>query len=273
MLGSKTSLRRRLQIVEAVRKRGEVSVEELSQLFDVSSVTIRSDLNYLEQQRYLVRAFGKARYLSQRQDSQHLTPVDDGATRKSAEMAIARLAADSVDDGAIVLLGAGTLPHKVLPLLAERVNLSLLLHDVAMVGTAQRFVQCELSLCGGHLRNGSTVLTGPDALRSLASRTVDLCIVAADGIDARGGATVADDDEAEFLRAGCSLAKRIVVLAYRPRLGDVHGIPICDADRIDVLIVDDGLDARTIDLLASQELDIVRRGENTLELRRTPSNI
>ncbi|MGI4982753.1 MAG: DeoR/GlpR family DNA-binding transcription regulator, partial [Janthinobacterium lividum] len=225
MLGSKTSLRRRLQIVETVRKRGEVSVEELSQLFDVSSVTIRSDLNYLEQQRYLVRAFGKARYLPQRQDSQHLTPVDDIATRKSAEMAIARLAADSVDDGAIVLLGAGTLPHKVLPLLAERVNLSLLLHDVAMVATAQRFVQCELSLCGGHLRNGSTVLTGPDALRSLASRTVDLCIVAADGIDTRGGATVADDDEAEFVRAGCSLAKRIVVLAYRPRLGDVHGIP------------------------------------------------
>ena len=66
MLASKNSLHRRLQIVELVRKRGEVSVDELSQAFDVSSVTIRSDLSYLEAQRYLVRSFGKARYLEQR---------------------------------------------------------------------------------------------------------------------------------------------------------------------------------------------------------------
>jgi DeoR/GlpR family transcriptional regulator of sugar metabolism len=66
MLANKSSLRRRLQIVELVRKRGEVSVEELSQAFDVSSVTIRTDLTYLEQQRYLSRSFGKARYLAQK---------------------------------------------------------------------------------------------------------------------------------------------------------------------------------------------------------------
>ena len=56
VLANKNSLHRRLRIVELVRKRGEVSVDELATAFDVSSVTIRSDLNYLEQQRYLIRA-------------------------------------------------------------------------------------------------------------------------------------------------------------------------------------------------------------------------
>ena len=56
-------LKRRLDIAEIVRKQGEVKVDELSELLNVSGVTIRQDLNYLEQQGYLKRSFGGAIYL------------------------------------------------------------------------------------------------------------------------------------------------------------------------------------------------------------------
>jgi len=112
MLANKSSLRRRLQIVELVRKRGEVSVEELSQAFDVSSVTIRTDLTYLEEQRYLVRSFGKARYLAQQSRNNVLIPEADGAARKASETAIARFAAEAVDDHESLMLGAGDIVHK-----------------------------------------------------------------------------------------------------------------------------------------------------------------
>ena len=114
MLVSKSSLRRRLQIVELVRKRGEVSVEELSQVFDVSSVTIRTDLTYLEQQRYLVRSFGKARYLSQRPGDNVLAPIADSATRKASETTIARFAAEAG------LLSSCASPAESLPREASR---------------------------------------------------------------------------------------------------------------------------------------------------------
>ncbi len=58
-----TPLRRRLQIADLVRKHGEITVEDLSRLLGVSSVTIRSDLNYLEEQGYLMRSAGKARHI------------------------------------------------------------------------------------------------------------------------------------------------------------------------------------------------------------------
>jgi DeoR family transcriptional regulator of aga operon len=57
-----SALKRRLQIVDLVRKDDVVRVEDLSAKLGVSSVTIRTDLNYLEQQGYVIRAFGKARY-------------------------------------------------------------------------------------------------------------------------------------------------------------------------------------------------------------------
>lgn len=149
MRASKSSLKRRLQIVELVRKRGEVSVEELSQVFDVSSVTVRTDLTYLEQQRYLVRSFGKARYLAQKAGENILVPVADDATRKALEVAIARFAAEAVDDHQSLMFGTGAIVHKILPFLADRSNLALMVHDIEMARTAQRFLHCELSLTGG----------------------------------------------------------------------------------------------------------------------------
>ena len=54
---SSALLKRRLDIVEIVRKQGEVKVDELSDMLRVSNVTIRQDLTYLEQQGYLKRSF------------------------------------------------------------------------------------------------------------------------------------------------------------------------------------------------------------------------
>src|SRR5580698_7155246 len=174
MLANKSSLKRRLQIVEMVRKRGEVSVEELSQVFDVSSVTIRTDLTYLEQQRYLVRSFGKARYLSQRPGDNVLAPIADSATRKASETTIARFAAEAVDDHESLMMGAGEVVHRILPFLSDRSNLALLVQDIGMAQTAQRFLHCELQLTGGQLEQGSSTMTGPDAEASVARRSIDL---------------------------------------------------------------------------------------------------
>ena len=82
-------------------------------------------------------------------------------------MAIARMAADFIDDHASAFIGAGLITHKLLPLLADRANLALTLNDIAMVPTVQRFMRCELRLTGGSLDDDSTVLLGPDAERSL----------------------------------------------------------------------------------------------------------
>jgi DeoR/GlpR family transcriptional regulator of sugar metabolism len=252
-----------------VRKRGEVSVEDLSQAFDVSSVTIRTDLTYLEQQRYLVRAFGKARYLAQRPGESVLVPLTDGAARKAAEMGIARFAAESVGDHESLLLGAGDITHKVLPLLADRSNLSLLLHDMAMAQTAQRFVHCELQLTGGHLTPEATTLTGPDTERSVSSRSLDLCILEASGLDRDGNLLCADPAFARVFRAAVQSAARTVVVACQPQLSERDGHVFCNLSELGALVIDDGIDAPTMDLFPRKQLDLHRRDNGILEFRQS----
>jgi DeoR/GlpR family transcriptional regulator of sugar metabolism len=268
MLPSKSSLKRRLQIVELVRKRGEVSVEELSQVFDVSSVTVRSDLTYLEQQRYLVRSFGKARYLAQKAGENILAPVVDEAARKASEIAIARVAAESVDDHESVMLGAGALVHKILPFLSDRSNLALTLHDLEMARTAQRFVSSELALTGGQLENDGAVLTGPDAEALLSRRSIDLCVLQADGLDREGNLLSADPSVARLFAAAQKAAKRTIVVAYQPQLNERDGESFAKLDEIDVLVMDDGIDPPTMELMPQQNLKLHRRESGILEFRK-----
>jgi DeoR/GlpR family transcriptional regulator of sugar metabolism len=269
MQANKSSLRRRLQIVELVRKRGEVSVEELSQAFDVSSVTIRTDLTYLEQQRYLVRSFGKARYLAQKPGENVLVPVADGATRKASETTIARFAAESVDDHESLMLGSGEIVHKIMPFLSDRSNLALLVHDIGMAQTAQRFLHCELALTGGQLEQGASAMTGPDAEASVARRSIDLCFLEASGLDRDGNLLCADPDVARVFQAAAQAARRTIIVAYQPQLNEREGEIFAALSDVDVLLIDDGIDPPTMDLMPRKGLQLHRRDSGILEFRKS----
>ncbi|HEX7932710.1 MAG TPA: DeoR/GlpR family DNA-binding transcription regulator [Paraburkholderia sp.] len=271
MLANKSSLKRRLQIVELVRKRGEVSVDELSQAFDVSSVTIRTDLTYLEQQRYLIRSFGKARYLAQKLGDNVLVPVADGATRKASETAIARFAAEAVDDHQSLMLGAGEIVHKIVPFLSDRSNLALLMQDIGMAQTAQRFLHCELLLTGGQLEAGASTMTGPDAEASVTRRSIDLCFLEASGLDRDGNLLCADPGVARVLEAARRAANRTIVVAYQPQLNERDGEVIANVSDIDALLIDDGIDPPTMELMPRKGLQLHRRESGILEFRKSSS--
>lgn len=267
MLPSKSSLKRRLQIVELVRKRGEVSVEELSQVFEVSSVTIRTDLTYLEQQRYLIRSTGKARYVAQKAGENILVPVTDEAARKASETAIARFAAENVGDDESVMMGAGVIVHKILPFLSDRSNLALTIHDMDMVQTIQRFLHCELRVTGGQLED-ATVMTGPDAEAMVARRSIDLCFFEATGLDREGNLMCAEPAVARVFLAARRAASRTIVVAYQPHLSEREGEIFASLRDIDALLLDDGIDPPTMDMMPKNGLQLHRREGGILEYRK-----
>lgn len=56
----KAAVERRMEILDMVNQQGKARVEDLAELFKVSSVTIRSDLSFLEKNGYIVRSHGAA---------------------------------------------------------------------------------------------------------------------------------------------------------------------------------------------------------------------
>ena len=260
-----SALKRRLQIVDLVRKDGEVRVEDLSTLLGVSSVTIRTDLSYLENQGYVIRAFGKARYNQSLNGVSLPMQEEDSAGRGAGEAQVAAAAQRWIADGMSVFLSSGNIAHRVLPLLVQRQGLSLVVHDLAMVSTARQFLSCEVHVTGGLQGTEESGLIGPGAELGLLSRRLDLCVIAVAGIDTRGRILARHPGAARLYSAAVRHAKSTLALAYNPVYSSTEGSPICDLGDLHSFVVNHDLEPAVSDLLSEHEFKIERKSDGLIE--------
>lgn len=218
---STSLLKRRLDIAEIVRKTGEIKVDDLAEMLAVSGVTIRNDLNYLEQQGYLKRSFGGAIYTAQPanitvgREISHAQPLDNAIV-----LELARQVARQVRDGETIYLGPGDVLRKSIPFMAEYRELCLVVNDLAHVAPARDFIDGEMVLLGGVLAAGGQTLGGELAIQSLRQYQPSRCMVVVESISDDGTLNVASEATAALLRESIIASSQcVVVIAKRP----VHG--------------------------------------------------
>ena len=157
---SSALLKRRLDIVEIVRKQGEVKVDELSDMLRVSNVTIRQDLTYLEQQGYLKRSFGGAIYISPENLINHTTIDPLNCTNigiDGGEIDLVKNCLNYINDGDTLFLSHGNLIRKLIPFLHNKKSLRLIMNDINNAQLVKEFSDAEVILVGGVLQNGNTL--------------------------------------------------------------------------------------------------------------------
>lgn len=120
---------RRHAIATLVQERGEVSVEELTQRFATSEVTIRKDLALLETGGLLLRRYGGAVSLPQRNGGE----PDVGQVSKRKQ-AIARAAAERIRDHNRVIVDSGTTTSAMIPLLGSKRGLVVMTNSLNVAG-------------------------------------------------------------------------------------------------------------------------------------------
>lgn len=263
-----SSLKRRLQIVDLVRREGEVRVEALSESLGVSAVTIRGDLNYLEQQGYVIRTFGKAKYNPALLNGASVSREVENPYRPLLEANMAQSALRWIDDDLSVFFGAGSLVHRVLPQLIGKAGLTLTLHDLSMVATARQFLNCEIHVTGGVLRDDEPGLVGPGAELGLKSHPVDLCVIEAAAIDTQGRILCRHPGAARMYAAAVSHAKKTIALACGPDLMTAEGFSICHLNEIDGLTVSQDTETALFDLMAEHGMQLDQKGGGLLEFKR-----
>src|SRR5262252_5366825 len=99
--------KRHLELVQLIRNRGQVTVNELASYFDVSGDTVRRDLDLLASQGLLKRTHGGAVAIDNlvQRDSTFMQRM---STRVPSKKRIARAASQLIGDGETLLLNGGS---------------------------------------------------------------------------------------------------------------------------------------------------------------------
>ncbi len=234
----KSSVERRSNILELLHQTHSLRVEVLAQQLGVSSVTIRNDLNALEQQGFVTRSHGFA-VLNSRLIAE-LSIADKRNHYPELKQRIGKLAASLLSDGERIILDSGTTTKAIVSHLND-LPLTILTNglDIAM-----ELVACpnvEIRMTGGVLRKNAMSFSGVMADNNLRLARFDKVFLGVDGFDLQKGVTTFNEQEAHLNRLMCEAANQVIVVADSSKFGQYSDFVICSANQIDVLVTDDQL--------------------------------
>lgn len=246
---------RHQQIIDQLNLTGRLDVSELSDLLGVSTVTIRTDLLFLEKNQILRRIRGGAITV---RPSRYERPLDIEATQRNAEKkAIASLAAGMIHDGETIIMDTGS----TVAALARQFSRNL--KDIAVVTNslpvAQELVDNEgttIILTGGKLRPRLKSMVSPLGDLILKEINADIAFMSCAGVDPEKGFTNGNWEEAEIKKAMIRAANRVVFLADHTKLGHVATARIAMLDQVDLLITDSNTSAEMLRDLRAMGLEV-----------------
>ncbi|GHJ42286.1 DeoR/GlpR family DNA-binding transcription regulator [Streptomyces sp. TS71-3] len=238
---------RRALILDEVRRRGGVRVNELTRRLGVSDMTVRRDLDALARQGVLEKVHGGA------------VPVMEASTHEpgfeaksglelTAKEDIAKAAAALVQPGTAIALSGGTTTFALAHHLLDVPDLTVVTNSVRVAdvfhsaqGTAgQRQGAATVVLTGG-VRTPSDSLVGPVADRAIGELHFDMLFLGVHGISVQAGLSTPNLAEAETNRRLVGSARRVVVVADHTKWGTVGLSSFAALSQVDTLVTDAGL--------------------------------
>ncbi|MDN6304168.1 MAG: DeoR/GlpR family DNA-binding transcription regulator [Brachybacterium sp.] len=227
---------RHRQILDGLSRSGRVTVTELAAQFEVTTETIRRDLDQLADSALLVRVHGGAvprRTAEVEPDltSRRVTNID--AKRRIA-LAAAALLPD--DPQTAVLLDAGTTTAELLPHLSGRRG-PVITNAPAIAQGALAHTDLAVHVLPGRVRPTTEAAVGSSTVEALRSLHPQVAFLGCNGLDDQGFMTP-DPDEAAVKSAMVRSAGRRVVLADSTKIGSRHLVTFADLADIDVLVTD-----------------------------------
>lgn len=232
---------RQQAILEQLRQKGKVTVEELTQEFKVSSPTIRTDLGRLEERGMLRRTHGGAIIVGN--TLYEPTYTERLVLRQPEKQAIARAAVTQVNEGETVLLDAGTTCHEIAVLLKEFQRLTVVTNSLASAQILAENDDITIILIGGILQHQRRAALGTLATQFLEPIQCDRAFVAMSGVHVQAGFTVIDFDAAQIKRKMMDKAKQAIVVADSSKIGQTSFAGVAPLSAASLLITDSGITA------------------------------
>ena len=269
---------RRSLILDEVRRRGGVRVNELTRRLNVSDMTVRRDLDALARQGMVEKVHGGAVPVTEA--STHEPGFEAKSTLEpTAKEDIARAAAAMVAPGSAVALSGGTTTFALAHQLLDIPDLTVVTNSVRVADVFHTAQRAAAGPAGSQLRSGgpcpgpatvvltggvrtpSDSLVGPVADQAIRSLHFDVLFLGVHGISVEAGLSTPNLAEAETNRHFVRSARRVVVVADHTKWGTVGLSSFASLDQVDALVTDPGLPRSAREEIAEQLPELVVAGE------------
>jgi DeoR/GlpR family transcriptional regulator of sugar metabolism len=209
--------RRRAEILKLIQEDGNAKEQQLSQIFNVTDVTIRQDLEELEALGYVQREYGGA-YLKD-VGSFAKTGTLFNQSYMEEKMEIAQKAVALIQEGDSIILESGSTTTELARLLVNFKNLTVITNALNIALILGENPGINLVVTGGEFKAPTLSLTGEIAAHIFSNIRVKKLFLATAGISSDFNLTYPSLSDLVVKRAMIDSSDKIYLLADSSKIG------------------------------------------------------
>ncbi|WP_340114924.1 DeoR/GlpR family DNA-binding transcription regulator [Maribellus mangrovi] len=246
---------RRQKIFELIREDGNAKVLNLSRIFKVTEVTIRQDLEKLEEEGLIVREHGGAHLKDIGMSVRNIELLSK--EHMSEKEAIARKAVALINDGDTIILDSGSTVTEIAKQISGFKNLTVITNALNIALILGADPEINLILTGGEFKAPTLSLTGQKAADSLEGLHVDKLFLATAGITLKSGLTYPSISDIVVKRAMIESADVVYLAADSSKIGKSSFASLGALSLIDFLITDSNIEADFKELFQRHDVKLI----------------
>ena len=248
---------RREKIKEYMANNDFVSLVELSQMFpEVSTMTLRRDLEFLEGEGEIIRTKGGAKSIKKltmmKEDSYNMREFVNPLLKEE----IAKKSVAVIDEGGCIYFDAGSTVMQIAKAVGQKEIFAVTSGpNIAMELTKNK--NCEINVVCGRLNRDNIALSGLHAVEFIEDINITKAIIAASGYTEEHGFTCGNYDECRLKSTVIKKAQQTVVVMDSTKLHKNHPFTFAMPEDIDVFVTDSGFDKESLKKIRQKNVIIL----------------
>ena len=204
-------------ILECLNRNGFIKVNDIAKDLEVTPVTIRKDLKYLEEKKLLYRTHGSASPINPVTPEINVQEKEKLQTNEKKRIAIA--AAKLIEKNDSIIIASGSTVHMLAEQLTPIEHLIVVTASLKTAILLNAVNNIEVIQLGGTVRKNSCSVIGDYTSQLFEQITCSKLFLGVDGIDLEHGITNSNIAEANLNKKMIEASLRTIILADSSKFG------------------------------------------------------
>ena len=228
---------RQEKIYELAKAHKRIRVREMSRLFDVSEITIRSDIMDLEKVGLLIKTHGGA-MLAEEMLGTEIPYVRKSYLNVSQKQAIGAAAAALIRERDVVILDSGSTMLEVAKRIKTR-NITVITNDLKVAAALAQKTGIRLFVTGGEVDSSGYTMMGEDCIHYLEKINVNKALLGCDAFDLEKGVSNRTMQESYIKQAMMKASEQKILVFDKSKLGKKVFARVCTVADFDLIVTDE----------------------------------
>ncbi|MFI5444082.1 DeoR/GlpR family DNA-binding transcription regulator [Polaromonas sp. UC242_47] len=227
---------RQLKLLDEVRARGSVTVEQLAETLSVTLQTVRRDIQRLADAGLLARFHGGVRVPNS--TIENLAHRQRENLHAEGKARIARAVAAEVPDNCSLILNIGTTTEAIARALLHHKGLRVITNNLNVAAILSSNTSSEVIVAGGVVRARDRGIVGEAAVDFIRQFRVDIALIGISGIEADGSLRDFDYREVKVAQTIMTHAREVWLAADSSKFNRPAMVELATLAQIDRLFTD-----------------------------------